>query len=77
MLLLLAFLCGFAMDVVWARTVSAVSARRPLSAANLSVVLYGFNVVTTILIVQECFGPCVAYAIGNWCGIYITVRYSK
>jgi hypothetical protein len=75
-LYLVAFACGFAMDIVWAKTVSAVAGKRPLLAANLSVILYVFTAVTTLLIVQQCFGACLAYAVGNWCGTYLTVRWS-
>ncbi len=75
LLYLLAFACGVALDVTWAKTVTAVSGRRAFSAANLSVALYVFTAVTTILIVQECFGACLAYAIGNWVGTYATVRW--
>jgi hypothetical protein len=77
MLVLIALVCGFAMDVVWAKTVSAVAGKRAFFAANLSVALYIFTAVTTILIVNQCFAACFAYALGNWCGTYVTVRWSK
>jgi hypothetical protein len=75
MLLLLAFICGVALDIVWAKTVSSVARKRAFTAANLSVLLYLFTVVATVLIVEECFVACFAYALGNWCGTYITVRW--
>lgn len=75
LIILLAFICGIALDITWTKTVSAVANRQALTAANLSVALYVFTIVATILIVKQCFAACVGYAIGNWVGTYITVRW--
>ena len=66
MLILLAFLCGLSLDVVWTRCINDVQAKRPISAANMSV-----------LIVEQCVLACAAYAIGGWVGTYIAVKRKR
>jgi uncharacterized Tic20 family protein len=75
LLILVAFFCGIMLDIAWSKTVSAVANKQALVAANLSVLLYLFTVVATVLIVEQCFMACFAYALGNWVGTYFTVRY--
>jgi hypothetical protein len=36
----LAFVCGFVMDLIWAMCIAAVTQRRPITAANLSALIY-------------------------------------
>ena len=74
MIALFAFLCGFALDTVWAKCVSDVQAKRPVHAANMSVLIYLCTLVSTVLVVQQCILACLAYAIGGWIGTYVAVR---
>jgi hypothetical protein len=69
-----AFLIGCVLDVVWVRTVAAVQHRRAFAAANLSVVLYLCSLVSTVLVVQQCIGACVAFAAGSWLGTFLSVQ---
>lgn len=71
----IAFVCGFGMDVVWTLCVDAVQIRRPITAANLSALLYVLQIVSTILIVEKCFVAVAAYILGGWIGTYLVVRY--
>lgn len=73
--LLGAFACGFAMDLVWTLAVEAVTQRRPMAAANLSAVLYLCTIVSTVLIVEKCFVAVAAYILGGWIGTYIVVAW--
>jgi len=68
-----AFVCGFLMDALWTLAVDAVTSRRPLTAANLSVVLYVCTIVSTVLIVEKCFVAVAAYIVGGWLGTYVVV----
>jgi hypothetical protein len=72
-----AFLAGFLLDVVWARCVNAISNRRAVSAANLSVLLYLCTIVSTVLIVEKCFLAIAAYAVGGWIGTYAIIKWGK
>jgi hypothetical protein len=74
MLILIAFLCGLSLDLVWAACVGAVQSRRPLLAANLSILIYLCTLVSTVLIVDKEIIACVAYALGGWAGTYLAVR---
>ena len=74
---LLAFLCGFVLSLVWARCVDAITQKRAFSAANLGVLLYLCSSVSTVLIVEKCFIPILAYVIGDWVGTYIAVRKGR
>lgn len=60
-----AFLCGFLMDIVWTLCVDAVTCKKPLSAANLSALLYFCTIVATVLIVEKCFTAVAAYVVGG------------
>ena len=75
MLILIAFICGVVMDVLWSKCVSAVTLRSAGLAANLSVGLYLCTVLSTVLIVENQWPSILAFIIGNWIGIYCTVRW--
>lgn len=70
----LAFVCGFLMDVIWTLCVDAVTCKRPVTAANLSAALYLCTIVSTVLIVEKCFVAVAAYVVGGWIGTYIVVK---
>ena len=72
-----AFLCGFLMDLIWALCVHAVTSRKPLTAANLSAALYACTIVSTVLIVEKCFVAVAAYIVGGWLGTYVVVAWRK
>ena len=74
-LILIAFICGFIMDVTWARCVSAVANRHPMMAANFSVAIYVCSLVSTIFIVEQNIYAIVSFVLGNWIGTYITVKW--
>ena len=74
MLIPVAFLCGLVMDIIWTRCVANVQAKRPISAANTSVLIYVCTLVSTVLIVDKAVAACIAYAVGSWVGTYIAVR---
>lgn len=71
----LAFVCGFVMDLIWAMCIAAVTQRRPITAANLSALLYLCTIVSTVLIVEKCFTAVAAYIIGGWLGTYLVVKH--
>jgi hypothetical protein len=77
LIIALAFASGFALDVVWAACVIHVQDKHPISAANTSVAIYVFTLISTVLIVDKAVAACVAYAIGSWVGTYIAVRRKK
>jgi hypothetical protein len=74
LLVALAFVCGFLMDLVWTLCVDAVTRKKPLLAANMSALLYLCTIVSTILIVEKCFVAVAAYIIGGWIGTYLVVK---
>lgn len=74
LVLLLAFLSGFAMDIVWTVCIDAVTHRQPLKAANFSAAMYLCTVVSTVLIVEQCFVAVAAYIVGGWLGTYLIVK---
>jgi len=71
---LAAFVCGFALDCVWTRCVDSVQTRWPLSAANMSVLIYLCALVSTVLIVEKAVLACAACALGGWLGTYVAVK---
>ena len=77
LVILLAFLSGLALDLVWTHCVINVQANRPISAANTSVLIYVFTLVSTVLIVDKAVAACIAYAVGSWVGTYIAVRRKR
>jgi hypothetical protein len=74
LILLLAFISGFAMDIVWTVCVDAVTQRQPLKAANFSAAMYICTIISTVLIVEKCFIAVAAYIVGGWLGTYMIVR---
>ena len=74
-IIVLAFLCGFSLDLVWTRCIGDVQARRPISAANMSILIYLCTLVSTMLIVDQRIAACTAYAIGGWLGTFSIVRW--
>ena len=77
LILCIAFVAGFLLDVMWALCIHAVSERHPISAANYSVLLYLCALISTLLIVDKNVYAIVAYAIGGWIGTYVTVNRDK
>lgn len=77
LLILLAFLCGLSLDLVWTRCVNDVQAKRSISAANMSVLIYVCTLVSTVLIVDQAVIACIAYALGGWIGTYIAVKRKR
>jgi len=75
MLIVIAFVCGLLFDILWVACVDAVREKRPLKAANLSVMLYGLTLLATVLVVQQEVAAVVAYGAGNWIGTYFAVKH--
>jgi uncharacterized protein YebE (UPF0316 family) len=73
-LVILAFLCGVGMDVVWTYCVHSIQNHRPIMAANMSVLIFAFALVSTVIVIEKCIPAIIAYALGNWIGTYITVK---
>ena len=73
LLVTVAFVCGFLMDLVWTFCIDAVTNKRPVMAANMSALLYLCTIVSTILIVEKCFTAVAAYIVGGWIGTYLVV----
>jgi uncharacterized protein YebE (UPF0316 family) len=71
---IVAFIAGAALDLLWVRCVSAVQEKRPVAAANISVLLYLCTLVSTVLIVNQCILACIAFAAGSWIGAYLGVK---
>lgn len=76
-LALLAFACGLAFDITWTHCIRLIADRRSLAAANMSVLIYGLAIVSTIVIVEKSIPAIIAYAAGSWIGTYIAVRGKK
>jgi len=73
----IAFVAGFAMDLVWTLCVDAVTRRQPLLAANMSAILYLCTIVSTVLVVEKCFTAVAAYILGGWLGTYTIVTHRQ
>ena len=73
LILLFAFCSGFMLDIVWAHCIICVQSRQALEAANFSVLLYIFTIVSTIFIVEKNILAVIAYASGSWVGTYLIV----
>jgi multidrug transporter EmrE-like cation transporter len=72
--ILLAFICGIVLDVIWVLLVQTVQTKRALLAATLSTLMFGLTLVSTILVVEQCIPAIVAYGVGNFIGTYFTVK---
>lgn len=77
LLIVISFVCGFILDLVWSLCVYSIHAKRAVLAANLSVCLFLCTILSTILIVDKRVAAIVAYALGGWIGTYIVVKRSK
>jgi len=73
-LIITAFIIGFIMDFIWALCVDAVTTKRPLLAANMSVLLYICTIISTVLIIEKYFIAVIAYGTGGWFGTYFLVK---
>lgn len=73
-MIFLAFVSGLALDLVWTHCVSDVQAKRPISAANMSVLIYACTLISTVLVIHQDISACAAYAAGSWIGTYLAVR---
>jgi hypothetical protein len=58
-------------------TINDIQAKRAISAANMSVLIYLCTLVSTVLIVERCVLACAAYALGGWVGTYVAVKRKK
>ena len=78
LLVTIAFLSGLAFDLLWVRCVALSQDQRALAAANVALALYVCQAVATVLIIEQCFLACAAYAAGSWAGTYLGVsRWRK
>jgi hypothetical protein len=76
-IILLAFICGVVLDVIWVLLVQTVQTKRAVVAATLSTLMFGLTLVSTILVVEQCFPAIIAYGIGNFIGTYFAVKRGK
>jgi multidrug transporter EmrE-like cation transporter len=76
-IILLAFICGIVLDVIWTLLVQTVQTKRAVLAATLSVLMFGLTLVSTILVVEQCIPAIIAYGIGNFIGTYFAVKRGK
>jgi hypothetical protein len=74
-LVLIAFACGVATDIVWAKWHAAVARSAAMSAANWSVLIFGTNIAYTVLVVERQWASVAAYAVGAWAGTFCVVRW--
>ena len=73
-LILLAFICGVVLDVIWVLLVQTVQTKRAVVAAILSTLMFGLTLVSTILVVEQCIPALIAYGAGNFLGTYFAVK---
>ena len=73
-LILLAFICGVVLDVIWVLLVQTVQTKRAVVAATLSTLMFGLTLVSTILVVEQCIPALIAYGVGNFLGTYFAVK---
>ena len=72
--ILLAFVCGVVLDVIWVLLVQTVQTKRAVVAATLSTLMVGLTLVSTILVVEQCIPALIAYGVGNFLGTYFAVK---
>lgn len=70
----IAFIAGFLLDILWVLCIASVQKREALRAANIGAMLYACSVLSTVLIVEQYFMACAAYAVGGWLGTYIGIK---
>lgn len=75
-LLPLAFVSGFLLDFLWVRCVHSVSQKKPVTAANLSVLMYLCTLLPTVLIVESNVVGVSLYIVGGWLGTLLSTRWS-
>jgi hypothetical protein len=73
-IILLAFICGVVLDVIWVLLVQTVQTKRAVVAATLSTLMFGLTLVSTILVVEQCIPALIAYGVGNFLGTYFAVK---
>ena len=73
-IILLAFICGVVLDVIWVLLVQTVQTKRAVVAATLSTLMVGLTLVSTILVVEQCIPALIAYGVGNFLGTYFAVK---
>jgi hypothetical protein len=76
LLLVIAFVAGFALDYTWTRCVSSVQSQWPFWAANWAVLCFLCGLAPPYFLVEKNLPPLAAYALGCWVGTYIAVRIS-
>lgn len=69
-----ALLLGFVFEVLWVGCIAAVQNRAPIAAANIGLLLYLCTVFSTVLVVEQSFYGCSAFALGGWLGVYVGVK---
>lgn len=74
-LLILSFILGIVTDFVWAAWGKAVSKHMPITAANLSILIFCTGLFYTVLIINNDWWAIFVYLIGAWFGTYISVKY--
>ena len=74
---IVAFLVGFITDVVWAVWAHSVNDKKPIKAANFSVLIYIFGMCYTLLIIDKNLMPILGYMLGGWLGTFLTIKYHK
>ncbi len=74
LLIIIAFVSGAALDLLWVKCVAAVQHERAIQAANISVLLYLCTLISTLLVVNQCILACVSFAAGSWLGAYFGVK---
>ena len=75
-MLVVAFICGMLMDITWALCVSSV-ARRRAAVARTCPCSSMRSYISTVLIVDKHISAIAAFAVGNWIGTYLTVKWIK
>ena len=74
---IIACLVGFFTDMVWAVWANSVGEKRPIKAANFSVLIYLFGMCYTLFIIDKNLIPILGYVVGGWLGTFLTIRYNK
>ena len=77
LILCIAFIAGFFLDVFWAMCVHAVANHRAIAAANIGTMFLLCTIVATLLVVEKNVPSIVAYAIGGWVGTYVAVKRNQ
>jgi hypothetical protein len=73
---ILIFFAVFFVDVIWAFYISAVSSRKALKAAALSMIIYGLSVFSFLGIVDD-YGMLIPAVLGAFSGTFLTVKWEE